>query len=182
MKMTASSKIAANMFIACENKDAFLRARRVERQLENACGPRIKISPVFWNFALMRHAGLRECAVAEAARAEVVVLSVYPSGDDLPPHVKCWLESLPARQQGEGALVVLVGSREDPWAPAPPYLGYLRQIAAYRGLDFFSNRDERQRLTAFRPARFTLAGANGRAMTPAKMSPDHVPWFAEEIG
>lgn len=163
-------KPTLKVFIACEDKASFLRAQRIVRNVEDLCSEEINLVPMYWAFALLRHDTLRECAAKEAANAEMIVLS-YRGTTELPPHVKCWVESLPSRpQSGQGALVVLV-KFPDGWAQAQPDISYLRQIAESRGLDFFCNRDET-------PGPFTLRaskpkpifpGVGTRSVTPPNM-------------
>jgi hypothetical protein len=145
-RMMAPLKPTFRLFITCEDQAAFFQARKVQDQVEALCGNEIEISCALWNFALLRHEQLREYAVMEAAEAEMIVISLRASSE-LPPHVKCWMESLPIRAQvGQAALVTLLGPKQRTWAARHPRIAHLRQIAESRGLNFFCNQDVRERL------------------------------------
>ena len=127
------------MFIACEDKASFLRACRVRHQVEALCDNEIDVSPVFWNFALLRHEGLQEWAVMEAASAEMIIVSLN-GGSELPDHVKSWAEKLPIRTDtGQTALVALIGSNGRVGPSWEEDVAYLQDIAEGRGMDFFCN-------------------------------------------
>ncbi len=140
------------LFIACEDHAAFLQAKRVQDQLEMLCGKDFEITCEMWNFALLRHERLREYAVKEAAEAEMIVISLR-CNSELPPHVKCLMESLPARSQaGQAALVALLGPKKLTRMTRHPHLVYLRQIAESLGLDFFCNQNGPERMDFSQPA------------------------------
>jgi len=142
----ASFNPTFRLFIACEDQAAFLQAKKVQEQIEALFGNEFEISRGLWNFALLRHERLREYAVMEAAEAEIIVIS-FRASSELPPHVKCWMESLPARTQiGQAALVALLGPKQLSREARHPQIAYLRQIAEGRGLDFFCNQEGPDRL------------------------------------
>jgi hypothetical protein len=138
-EIRAQFKPSFKIFIACEDQAALVQARKVQRQLEALCGDEIIITPKFWNFALMRHEALREFAVQEAARADMIVISLRPDSE-IPDHVKSWMDSLPVRPEaGRAALIALIGRGQERAVTLHPHVPYLRQIAERRGLDFFCN-------------------------------------------
>jgi hypothetical protein len=177
-RMMEPFKPTFRLFIACEDQAAFMQARKIQNQVEALCSPEIEISRVFWNFSLLRHEQLREYAILEAAEADMIVIS-FRAGCELPPHVKCWMESLPIRPQaGQAALVTLMGHKQESWAERRSHIAYLRQIAESRGLDFFCNRSDWECLDLPKPALRRIEG------TPAALEnilSRHMPWSAGGI-
>lgn len=148
--LIAPEKPVFKVFIACEDEAAFFQALTLQEQVENRCGGEFGISRVFWNFALLRQQDLREHAIREAAESDMVIVS-FQGGNELPPHVRNWVESWPTRRQtSHSALVALIGPQSDIFAEYRDDAGYLRQIAGDHGLDFFCNRDGWERLDFFR--------------------------------
>jgi hypothetical protein len=164
--MSTTLKPSLKIFIASEDKVAFLRARQLERQLEALSGGDMEIRPVFWNFALLRHAGLGESATAEAMDADMVVISVHKNGE-LPAHVQAWLDKLPARTDGHGALVALVGAPAAFPNGETSCVNYLRHLAATRGMDFICNQDNYEPSDIFEPAFSSFEQMPARALAPA---------------
>jgi hypothetical protein len=149
--MMAPFKPTFKLFIACEDQAAYFQARKVQDQVQALCGNEIKISHSFWSFALLRQQALRKEAALEAAEADMIIISLGEN-NELPPHVKALLESLPARSQAsQAALVSLIGTNteidENPEVP----ITYLRQIAENCSLDFFCNKDGWERLDLSKP-------------------------------
>jgi hypothetical protein len=178
--MSTTTKASLKMFIASEDKVAFLRARQLERQLQALSDDEMEIIPVFWNFSLLRHPGLRECATLEAADAEMIVVSVHKNGE-LPTHVQCWLESLPVRVEGTGAMVAMVGAPEAFLPGTDSCISYLRQIAANRGYDFICNQDNREPADTFESNFSSFDPGRGRALTPARRESNPVLWHAGDL-
>jgi hypothetical protein len=135
----AAHEPAFNVFIACEDNAAFSHARKVEEQVRQLCGDEIKVARVFWSFPLLRHAPLRQSAVREISRAQLIIVAVS-TGGELPAHVKSLLEAMPERsQKGQAALVALISGEEGLDAQSEAFT-YLRDLAATQGLDFFCNK------------------------------------------
>jgi hypothetical protein len=172
-ELMALPKPTFKIFIACENHAAFFQARRVQRQVEAWCGNDVEIKRVFWSFALLRNEELRGHAVREATEAEMIVISLL-GNHELPPHVKRWVESWPARSQaGEAALVTLVGPEQGMPEESQAEVMYLRGIAKSRRLDFFCNRDGWERLEFGKPV---CAYANGAMLARKNISPYEIEW------
>jgi hypothetical protein len=170
----AQIKPTLRIFTACEDKSSFYRARKVQRKVEQLCSDQINILPMFWTFPLLRHQGLRECAVTEAANSEMIIVS-FRGNTELAPHVKCWLESLPGRSQdGQAALVALPNFAVEDGARHAD-ISYLRQIAESRGMDFFCHRSGWEAPVATAP-RSELGRFAGRSITPDTMFSNVVPW------
>jgi hypothetical protein len=98
-----------------------------------------------WRFDLLEITKFRETAAAEAANADMVLISAHDP-KSLPTAVKRWLEVwIKNRAQNPGAFVVLVddtrrqGMREL-WAES-----YLQMCAIRAGMDFFIQRADGHR-------------------------------------
>jgi hypothetical protein len=133
---------ALNVAAAYEDFSAGVHAMRtfggllgdVERQLDfdmrNA-----------WKFDFLRITELREAAIAETVRADLIIVSMH-AARDLPATVKWWIESALAKREGDpGALVLLHNGHQLNGAKHPPAAeAYLTQCAQKAGLDFFVKR------------------------------------------
>jgi gentisate 1,2-dioxygenase len=171
-RMPAPLALTFKVFIACEDQAALLQAKKVQGIVETLCGQSIALSRVFWNFALLRHEELRKFAAMEAADSEMIVVSLG-GGNDLPAHIKEWVESLPVRAHaGQAALVTLIGSGQDSARQHAPQIEYLRHIAEARGMDFFCNQDDWENLEMERPD-FVLA--------PRWKISDRIPCLSREL-
>jgi hypothetical protein len=170
---TAPVKPAFKYFIACEDNAALVRAKKVQDQVEALCDGEIEVSRLVWNFAFLRHEQLRKFAVTEASGAEMIVVSLR-AGSELPPHVKLWMESLPVRPQpGRAAFVALIGSKMEGWPKRCPHVAYFQQVAESRGLDFFCNQDDWDRLALSKTA---VRSGEDDMVTPENIISQHIPW------
>ena len=93
-----------------------------------------------WKFDFLRLTELREAAIAETVRADLIIVSMH-AAKELPATVKWWMESALKRREGDpGALVLLCdGNHLDGSTPSPAET-YLTQCARKGGLDFFVKR------------------------------------------
>jgi len=130
------------IFTVYEDATALARARKVQEQLEVLCNGEVKVLSVSLSFTLFGREQTWENAVAEAATADVIVISA--SGvDELPRRVKDWTETWPRREQaGQDALVVVFDPERDSYGQQQRLQSYFRQLAEERGLEFFSNHAE----------------------------------------
>jgi hypothetical protein len=93
-----------------------------------------------WKFDFLRISELREAAVTETARADLIIVSLH-SACELPSTVKWWIETAIERREGDpGALVLLYDGGRWDGAKQPPAEVYLTQCAQKGGLDFFVKR------------------------------------------
>ena len=94
-----------------------------------------------WKFDFLRIAELREAAIAETVRADLIIVSMH-AARELPATVKWWIESALAQREGDpGALVLLHdGHRVNGAKHSPAAEAYLTQCAQRAGLDFFVKR------------------------------------------
>lgn len=140
-RASARRKPILKLFIACEDKISYWRACRIQRQVERLCDDEMDVAPVYWNFALLRHQGLQEWAVMEAASAAIIILSLS-GANELPEHVKSWAQRIPVRAEaGRAALVALIGANGKVRPAWEEDIQFLQGIADERGLDFFCNQN-----------------------------------------
>jgi len=94
-----------------------------------------------WKFDFLRITELREAAIAETVRADLIIVSMH-AAKELPATVKWWMETALAQRDGDpGALVLLCDGHRQNGAKHPPAAeAYLTQCAQRTGLDFFVKR------------------------------------------
>jgi hypothetical protein len=166
-----TSQPVFHVFIACENQAALARAKKIENQINVLCGSDFKTSHMVWSFSLLRHTELRKHALAEASKADIILLSIS-SKDELAWQVRSLLEELPVRKPaGRAALIALLGFERTWGAESPSPLSYLRQLADERGLDFFCNRPVRMELP--KPI---FSHMPDQELTPTGILSYHIPW------
>ncbi|MGD0815627.1 MAG: hypothetical protein ABSA83_18700 [Verrucomicrobiota bacterium] len=163
------------ILIAWDEQDALFQAGKVLGLVDTLSGKQIGVSRVFWSFALLRNALLRDFAAKDAAEAELIVLAFSGHGE-LPPHVKCWVETWPIRlRAGKAALVTLIRSKQE---SCQQQIDYLRKMAKNRGLEFFHSQvDWRSPDRVPAPFRHAHIGA----MSPAHFISDHIPGSTGEF-
>ncbi len=124
--------------------------RRLVAPLEAELGSQSgawQIDSNVWKFEMLRDPELCVEAAAEAAEADMIIISVGGAG--LPARVRDWLESvLPMKDGRPAALVALLDRGNDTGGEPPFSEDYLRRLAGQYGLDFFCNTDDQSRHTA----------------------------------
>ncbi|MGD0744247.1 MAG: hypothetical protein ABSA45_03740 [Verrucomicrobiota bacterium] len=96
----------------------------------------------FWQFEALRDPELLEQAAAEAAAADIIIISV--GGAELPACVRNWIEcALPMKEGGSPALLALLDRGNDASGAPPRSESYLRRLAGRCGLDFVYNNGDR---------------------------------------
>jgi hypothetical protein len=119
---------------------------QLEAELEIKSGA-WQIDSNVWKFEMMRDPELCAQAAAEAAEADMMIISVGGAG--LPARVGDWLESVLPMKDGRPAALVALLDRENDASGEPPRSGaYLRRLAEQHGLDFFCNTDDQSRHVA----------------------------------
>jgi hypothetical protein len=93
-----------------------------------------------WKFDFLRITELREAAITETVRADLIIVSTH-TARDLPATVKWWIETALKRREGDpGALVLLYDENRYDGSMQPPAEAYLTHCAQKGGLDFFVKR------------------------------------------
>src|SRR5213593_853850 len=109
------------------------------QRLTAELAPDFEVSREVWGFELLSHDQLRQEAAAEAAKADVIVVSVS-GAVELPAHVQTWVEDWQtAKRGGQSALVALIDPRRVTRNGPPPLCSFLREVAEKAGMDFFCN-------------------------------------------
>jgi hypothetical protein len=126
-----------NVVIAYEDFETGKHAKRTYDFLVENLGSDCHFTNQMWKFDVLSIPKLREIACADAANADIVVISCH--GDDLPQHVKDWIESWLAAAGQPLALVALFGEA----CRTNPARKYLKQAARRRHLEFFAQPPER---------------------------------------
>jgi hypothetical protein len=110
-----------------------IRAREVSTLLAHQLAEGRELQSDFWKFDLLRQPDLREQAASEAREADVIMIAAFTT-EELPAHVKTWIEELPHRSSGvHGTLVALVDYET---TVASPLRSCLAHAAKTRGMDF----------------------------------------------
>lgn len=136
---------AFSVLIAYEDFDTGKLAKRTYDFLVENLGRDCEFVNQMWKFDVLSIPNLREIAVEDAARADIIILSCR--GDELPEHVKLWIESWLEQALNPLALVALFDtSRGD--EPSRSVRDYLADIARRGKFEFFAQPDS-TRNTAF---------------------------------
>jgi len=125
------------VFIAYGDQLAYRRALRtfvnVSRELSE---DGIELRPLPWRFDVLAEASWRALAVADAARAAIVVISTNVVGA-LPEAINAWLPAcLGQRREPNPAVMALLGAPDHPDGPESPRYQFVRNTARSAGCDF----------------------------------------------
>jgi hypothetical protein len=116
---------------------------QLEAELEIKSGA-WQIDSNVWKFEMLRDPELCVQAAADAAEADMIIISVGGAG--LSARVGDWIESVLPMKDGRPAALVALLDRGHDSASEPPRSGaYLRGLAKQHGLDFFCNTDDQSR-------------------------------------
>ena len=126
-----------NVVIVYEDFETGKHAKRTFDFLVENLGSDCRFTNQMWKFDVLSIPKLREIACADAAKADIVVVSCR--GDDLPQHVKEWVESWLAAAGQPLALVALFGEARRTQTARK----YLKEAARRRNLEFFAQPQER---------------------------------------
>jgi hypothetical protein len=131
---------ALNMAIAYEDFAAGLHAMRTFQGLFDDGQRQLQFNMRnAWKFDFLRITELREAAITETVRADLIIVSVH-AAKELPATVKWWIETAVERREGDpGALVLLYDRHRRNGSKRPPSAeAYLTELAERAGLDFFA--------------------------------------------
>src|SRR5262245_9405073 len=122
-----------------EDFAAGLRAVQMLERLSARLRSEFQLISSVWKFELLDNRTLRDQAAAEAAAADLIIISTS-SAADLPDSVKNWIAGwVPNKQGYRTALVALFGREETSTSQPPPVWTYLRDAAENAKMDFFCN-------------------------------------------
>lgn len=131
---------AANLrfVVAVVYEDDQTRDRAVHLcdQMAEELEAEVQFDFTWWKFHFLRDPILAGQAANAVSTADMVIISTHP-GDDLPEHLKSWVESwIPRRKFGAAALVGFVGPADSAHHGVCPRHNYLRNVAARAGMDY----------------------------------------------
>ena len=127
-----------NVVIAYDNVAAGQRAMRLLSYLRREHGESIRFQPQPWRFDLLGHPDWRQFAVADALKADLLIISAS-GGSGLPTAIRSWITACFARKRGANAAVVgLCGSEGKMDDADSPRLQFLQSAAREAGLEFFA--------------------------------------------
>ena len=112
----------------CESAVGAIRARKVSTLLAHQLAEGRELQS-----DLLRQPDLREQAASEAREADVIMIAAFTT-EELPAHVKTWIEELPHRSSGVHETLVALVDYET--TVASPLRSCLAHAAKTRGMDF----------------------------------------------
>jgi len=130
-----------NVVIAYEDFETGKQAKRTYDFLVENLGRDCQFTNQMWKFDVLTIPKLREIACADAADADIVFISCH--GDDLPQHVKDWVESWLVVAAQPLALVALFDCPQEEARRTRKARRYLRDAARRGNMEFFVRPQER---------------------------------------
>lgn len=122
-----------SVLIAYENFDTGKHARKTFEYIAKQLGGEFEINEQMWRFDVLSIPKVREIAIADAAKADIIIISSH--GGNLPVEVKWWLEqTLETNDCKVVALIALIDSQSE----VDSTRAYLAELARENGLDFFA--------------------------------------------
>ena len=105
------------------------------RQLQ----PEFRVEESWWNFHALAHPSLRDVTVADAARADIILIALHNATDPL-WMLRAWVDAWSNRRETEeGALVLLLPTSSEEASNSGSIEVYLREAARIAPMDFFVN-------------------------------------------
>lgn len=105
------------------------------RQLQ----PEFRVEESWWNFHALAHPSLRDVTVADAARADIILIALHNATDPL-WMLRAWVDAWSNRRETEeGALVLLLPTQSEEASNSGSIEVYLREAARIAPMDFFVN-------------------------------------------
>ena len=127
-----------NVAIAYEDFETGKHAKKTYDFLVKTIGGDWRFANQMWKFDVLLLPKLREIAVEDAARADIIMIS--SRGRELPEHVKLWIESwLPLG--APLALVALFQQVREDLAHGNISRNYLAEVARRANIEFFAQPD-----------------------------------------
>jgi hypothetical protein len=131
-------KAAWSIVVVYEDSAARERGVVFCDQLVGRFWERFEFEVSWWSFAMLGQAAAAEEAIANTARANLIVVATTPEGD-FPVPVKSWLEaSLRSRGEREGMLAGLIALSAEPGGWEGRKHHYLRNAAHRGAMDYLT--------------------------------------------
>ncbi len=131
---------AFTVVIAYEDFETGKHAKRTYDFLVENLGRDCDFVNQMWKFDVLGIAKLREIAVEDAAKADIVIISCH--GEELPTHVKLWIDGWLEQALNPLALVALFDRPRTPGQPSNSVCAYLAGVARRGGMEFFAQPDD----------------------------------------
>ncbi len=144
-----------NVVIAYEDFETGKHAKETCDYLAENLGRECELRNQMWKFDVLAIRKLREIAAADAAVADLVIVSCR--GDELPAHTKAWIESWINRETRPMALVALFHVQPEAASRTCAVSEYLADAARRAGIEFFAHPGESS-LGRLHPEVFSLRG------------------------
>jgi hypothetical protein len=105
------------------------------RQLQ----PEFRVEESWWNVHALAHPSLRDVTVADAARADIILIALHNATDPL-WMLRAWVDAWSNRREmHEGALVLLLPTLSEEASNSSSIEEYLHEAARIAPMDFFVN-------------------------------------------
>lgn len=129
-----------NVLIAYEDFETGKHAKKTYDFLHENLRRECALTNQMWKFDVLGIPKLREIAVRDAVAADIIIISCH--GEELPEHVRKWIESWLMEGTHALALVALF-ERADASISTPfSTRSYLGDVARRGGMEFFAQPDE----------------------------------------
>jgi hypothetical protein len=169
---------AFSVIIAYEDLETGKHAKRTYDFLVETLGGDCDFVNQMWKFDVLSIPNLREIAVEDAAKADIIIISSH--GHELPGQVTEWIEAWVERALNPLALVALFDRAGEEPRMGASVRRYLEAIAKRGGMEFFAQPDGRtkSRSSGLRRAVLNAGDAGGRTLSTLAGALQKVPGFS----
>ena len=138
----AETNPAFSVVIAYEDFETGKLAKRTYDLLVENVGHDCTFVNQMWKFDVLSIPKLREIAIEDAARANIILVSCR--GTDLPRHVKAWIEAWLNQARHPRALVALFSRPREGMSQISATRDFLADMARRAGMEFFAQSDDQR--------------------------------------
>jgi len=156
---------AFSVLIAYEDFDTGKLAKRTYDFLVENLGRDCNFVNQMWKFDVLSIPNLRQIAVDDATGADIIIISCH--GDELPEHVKLWIESWLERALNPLALVALFDRSPDSKRESSAVRSYLSGVARRGRMEFFAQPEKKSRAGA---VEHQVSSSEGAGLTQRALS------------
>ncbi len=129
-----------DVLIVYEDFETGKHAKKTYDFLVEHLGRDCLFSHQMWKFDVLSLPKLRDMAVKDAAAADIIIISSH--GDELPAHVKTWIESWLQEPGNPLALVALFDRPQENASEARTVRAYLAGVARQGKMEFFAQPED----------------------------------------
>ena len=128
-----------NVVMVYEDVPTGSRAMKTYGHIVDQIGREVAFNNEMWKFDALRQPEVKELAAAQAAQADMIIISAH-GNRELPQAVRSWIDLWLTRQRtGARALVELSDTASESSSRATASHSYLKQVAEEGQMDFFSH-------------------------------------------